>query len=132
MSNSSSLRSPLSKARGLGSAKDGTTHWWHQRITALILAPLTIWFLYSLMDTIMKQDHKAVVEWFANPGNSIAMLVMLTALFYHAKLGLQVVVEDYVHSHYWKNTLLIGMSILFPILTAISWLSIIKLHLLGA
>ncbi|MCI5050343.1 MAG: succinate dehydrogenase, hydrophobic membrane anchor protein [Rickettsiales bacterium] len=131
MSNSDELRSPLANVRGLGSAKDGTEHWWMQRVTALVLIPTTIWFMCSLICKIIGQDHMAVVEWFNSPAVAATMLVLVTAMFYHAKLGLQVVIEDYVHKTCSKKFLLLLISIGFPVLTAISWLSIVKLHLLG-
>lgn len=126
-----SLRTPLAKVRGLGSAKDGTSHWWWQRITALLLIPLCLWFVYSLMTNVVGGDRAMVADWFASPLVSAAMLMMLTASFYHAKLGLQVVIEDYVHQHCMKLTLLIGNVILFSSATVISWIAVIKLHIIG-
>ena len=91
------LRSPLSRARGLGSAKDGTEHFWHQRLTSLLLVPLVLWLGFSL--AAMPVDHATLVEWIARPLVTVALVLLIAVLFYHAQLGLQVVIEDYVASH---------------------------------
>lgn len=124
---SSSFRSPLSIVRGLGSAKDGTHHWWTQRVTAIILVPLTIWFVCSLMSHIVGHDLRSVKEWFKSPFVAITMIVLLTAMFQHAKLGLQVVIEDYVHCNCVKTISVIALTIIFPVLTLIGWVSVLKL-----
>jgi succinate dehydrogenase / fumarate reductase membrane anchor subunit len=92
-----SLQSPLGKFLGLGSAKQGTHHWWSQRVTAVALVPLTLWFVVALlgMDSFA---HPAIVAWLAQPLNSILLILLLLVLLHHSQLGLQVVVEDYVHS----------------------------------
>jgi succinate dehydrogenase / fumarate reductase membrane anchor subunit len=90
------LRSPLGRAVGLGSAKEGAEHWWMQRLTAVALVPLSLWFVASLI-ALAGADHGAVVEWLSGPLAAILMLLLIGATFYHAALGLQVVIEDYVH-----------------------------------
>ncbi len=128
---SSSIRSPLAKARHLGSAKDGVGHWWWQRITAIIMAPLMVWFVYSLLAQVMGQSREGVADWFASPLVAVASLVLLSAMFFHARLGVQVIVEDYVHQPVAKYILLIGSIIGFALLAVISWIAILKLHILG-
>jgi succinate dehydrogenase / fumarate reductase membrane anchor subunit len=91
-----SYRSPLGRARGLGSAREGTAHWWAQRLTAVALVPLTLWFVIGLIGTI-GADHALVADWIGLPINATLMVILLVALFHHAQLGLQVVIEDYVH-----------------------------------
>ena len=91
-----SLRSPLSQARGLGSAKDGTTHWWHQRLTAIALLLLTPWFVI-LMVGLIGDDLATVRATLAQPLTAVLMTAFVLSLFWHARLGLQVVIEDYVH-----------------------------------
>ncbi|MEO0998349.1 MAG: succinate dehydrogenase, hydrophobic membrane anchor protein [Pseudomonadota bacterium] len=90
-----SLKSPLGRVLGLGSAKEGTDHWWMQRVTAVALVPLTLWFVVAigLADTL---DYASVVYWFSNPVNATLMILLLGALLYHSSLGVQVVIEDYV------------------------------------
>jgi succinate dehydrogenase / fumarate reductase membrane anchor subunit len=93
-----SLESPLGKFLGHGSAKEGTEHWWSQRVTAVALVPLALWFVVALagMDSF---DHADVVAWLARPLNAVLMILLLITLLQHSMLGLQVVVEDYVHGH---------------------------------
>ena len=96
-----SLRSPLGRVRGLGSARDGTAHWWAQRVTALALVPLTVWFVAGVA-TNLGADHAAFVTWIGDPLVAVVMLLAVLAGFHHAQLGLQVVIEDYVHTEWLK------------------------------
>jgi succinate dehydrogenase / fumarate reductase membrane anchor subunit len=91
-----SLRSPLAAARGLGSAKSGTEHWWAQRVTAVALVPLTIWFVVSLIAHV-GAPYEEVRAWIGAPVPAVLMICLVVAMFYHAQLGLQVVIEDYLH-----------------------------------
>ena len=95
--NKESMRSPLGLALGLGSARDGVEHWRLQRVTAIALVPLTVWFAASLMARA-GNDYAAFIAWLRMPFATILMVLLLTTLFYHTALGLQVVIEDYVHS----------------------------------
>lgn len=90
-----SLRSPLGQARGLGSAKEGVQHWWVQRMTALALIPLSLWFVFSIARYHVA-DYATMLAWLHNPYVAIALVLYFTALFYHSMLGVQVVIEDYV------------------------------------
>jgi len=92
-----SLRTPLAKVRGLGSAKDGTEHWWLQRVTAIAMVPLFVWFVASLV-CLTGASRADVLDWLGSPLPAILMLLMIGTSFYHLKLGLQVVIEDYVHA----------------------------------
>ncbi len=91
------MRTPLGKVKGLGSARDGTHHWWMQRVTAIAMVPLGIWFVVSLV-ALAGADYPTMVAWVSNPFVTVLLLAFLLALFYHLKLGVQVVIEDYVHS----------------------------------
>ncbi len=91
-----SLRTPLGKALGLGSAKDGTGHWWSQRVTAAALAILGLWFAIALA-SLDGFDFQTVRLWLGAPLNSILLIILVATLFYHSSLGVQVVIEDYVH-----------------------------------
>lgn len=126
----SRLRSKLSVARGLGSAKHGVGHWWFQRLTAIALVPLGLWFTASLVKVTQSPDPFRVADWFASPGTAVMMVVMVAALFWHAKLGFQVVVEDYVKHPVLKYMLLVGNIFFCFALAVISALAILKLHLL--
>ena len=95
------LRAPLATARGLGSAKEGTHHFWNQRLTAIVLVPMTLWIMVSLV-RMTNVDYATVTQWIAAPLNAVLLLIFLLALFYHALLGVQVVIEDYIHSE-WQN-----------------------------
>jgi succinate dehydrogenase / fumarate reductase membrane anchor subunit len=92
------MRSPLGRARGLGSAREGVEHWWMQRVTAVALIPLTLWFVASLI-ALTGSDYNAFIAWLRVPFIAILMVLFLIALFHHIALGLRVVVEDYVHSN---------------------------------
>lgn len=127
---SSELRSKLGKARGLGSAKQGVAHWWYQRLTAVAIAPLGLWFVYALLSLMREPGPVAVAIWFASPVSAVGVSLLLIALFWHAKLGLQVVVEDYVKSPFLKYALLLGNNFACFALAAVGILSVLKLHFL--
>lgn len=90
-----SLRSPLGKVIGMGAAKSGASHWWSQRVSAVGLVLLAPWFLFSLI-ALGDLSHATVVAWIASPVNTVLLSLLVATLCYHAQLGLQVVVEDYV------------------------------------
>ena len=91
-----SLGSPLGKVLGLGSAKSGTHHWWSQRVTAVALALLGVWFIASLA-CLGSFEYGAVLAWIGNPFNATLLSLFIASLAYHSQLGVQVVIEDYVH-----------------------------------
>jgi succinate dehydrogenase / fumarate reductase, membrane anchor subunit len=94
-------RSPFDRPQGLGSARAGAGHWWMQRVTAVALVPLTLWLAVSLFARA-RSDYGAFILWLRTPFTTILMVLLLIALFYHMALGLQVVVEDYVHTERMK------------------------------
>ena len=89
------MRTPLSQVRGLGSAKNGTEHFWTQRVSAVALVPLVVWFTASIL-ALAGADHASVISFLKAPVPCVAMLLFVTVAFYHLRLGLQVVIEDYV------------------------------------
>ena len=91
-------RTPLKQVRGLGSAKEGTQHFLVQRMTALALIVLACWFLYFVV-SLMQADYLTASDAVAKPWNATLLIAFLVAMFWHAQLGVQVVIEDYVHSH---------------------------------
>ncbi|HEY2683609.1 MAG TPA: succinate dehydrogenase, hydrophobic membrane anchor protein [Steroidobacteraceae bacterium] len=90
-----SLRSPLGRVLGLGSAKDGTEHWWMQRVSAVALVPLTLWFLISLL-FLPSWDYDTLHTWASVPLTGFLSILLVAVLAYHAYLGTIVIVEDYV------------------------------------
>ena len=94
---SSNLRSPLGRARGLGSAKEGLHHWWAQRITAVALVPLTIWFVVSVVALAAGRTDFGL--WLLSPINAAALMLFIAVGVHHGVIGLQVVLEDYVAGH---------------------------------
>lgn len=107
----SRMRSPLGRAIGLGSAKEGVEHWWAQRITAIALVPLSLWFASAVIG-LAGADLETVQNWVARPLPAILLVLLLIGLFYHTFLGLQVVIEDYVHGELAKLGLLIVIRLL--------------------
>jgi succinate dehydrogenase / fumarate reductase membrane anchor subunit len=90
-----SYRSPLGRARGLGSAKEGTHHFWVQRVTAVALIPLVLWFVYSLAQ--LPSGNYEVVRWWVHaPSVAVALVLFIACALYHSMLGVQVVIEDYI------------------------------------
>lgn len=125
-----SLRTPLAKVRGLGSAKGGTQHFWLQRLTAIALIPLTVWFALSIA-SLASADQVAVQSWMQSPLSATLMISFLVAGFWHMKLGIQVVIEDYVHGEAAKITCLIANSLVSIFLGLAAMLSVLKM-LLGS
>ena len=89
------LRSPLGRARGYGSAKEGVHHFWVQRVSAVALVPLSLWFVFSVAQ-LPAASYGAVKHWVSAPSVAVALVLFIPTLFYHSMLGIQVVVEDYV------------------------------------
>ena len=106
----SDMRTPISRVRGLGSAKEGTQHWWLQRLTAIALVPLVIWFVVSMI-CLANANYDTVTAWLATPLTAVLMLLFVIATFYHLQLGLQVVIEDYIHGEAAKMTCLIVLKL---------------------
>ncbi|MDJ0928418.1 MAG: succinate dehydrogenase, hydrophobic membrane anchor protein [Gammaproteobacteria bacterium] len=101
-----SLQTPLRRVLGLGSAKEGSGHWWAQRLTAVALVPLGLWFVFAALG-LEHGQHEIVRAWIAEPANSILLILLVITLLYHSYLGLQVVIEDYVHGALKIATLVI-------------------------
>jgi len=101
-----SLRSPLGVVLGFGATGDGVGHWWAQRLSALCLAPLTIWFLVALAQLPLA-DHAAVSIWAGSGWTPLWLALLLLSLAWHSRAGVQVVIEDYVHAPALKLTALL-------------------------
>ena len=120
------LRSPLSRARGLGSAKAGAAHWWAQRLTAIALVPLTLWFIFAVI-RLQNAEQNEVVVWLSSPLSLVLMLALIVATFHHLQLGLQVVIEDYVKSHATKLASILAMKAACIVLALACIVSVLKL-----
>jgi len=118
-----SLQTPLARVRGLGSAKSGVHHWWMQRLTAIALVPLTIYFLWLLL-CMLGMDQDQARELVAKPRNALVLAAFVIALFWHAQLGLQVVIEDYIHVVWQEFTLQIVARFATFVATLIALLAI--------
>ena len=106
------IQTPLARVRYLGSAREGSDHWWWQRLTAILLVPLTLWFVASIWWIVVSgASYEAFQNWLSGPVAAILMLLLVGALFYHLKLGLQVVIEDYVHYKPFKWALIITINL---------------------
>ena len=121
------MRSPLGRALGLGSARDGVESWWHERVSAVALVPLTVWLTVSILMHADK-GYAAVLAWLKMPVTTTLMTLLLIALFYHTALGLQVVIEDYVHSRI-KIPVLVGIRLGCVALGATGLVAILKIAL---
>jgi succinate dehydrogenase / fumarate reductase membrane anchor subunit len=122
---STGMRSPLGRALGLGSARDGVEAWWRERVSAVALVPLTGWFAVSILMHADK-GYGAVVAWLKMPVTTTLMTLLLIALFHHTALGLQVVIEDYVHSRI-KIPVLVGMRLSCLALAVAGLVAILKI-----
>jgi succinate dehydrogenase / fumarate reductase membrane anchor subunit len=120
-----SLRSPLGRVLGLGSAKDGTGNWWAQRVTAIALIPLTLWFLFSLL-LLPGLDYGTVKTWLALPISSFLAVLLIAVLTYHSYLGTTEVVADYVHTAGMKILLLLLLRFLYVLCGGASIFAILR------
>jgi succinate dehydrogenase / fumarate reductase, membrane anchor subunit len=122
------LRSPLGRARGLGSARAGSRHWWAQRLTALALVPLTLWFIFSVIH-LAGASHQMVIDWLSTPLTLGLMLALIVATFHHLQLGVQVVIEDYVHDERIKIGAVLAVKALSVLLALVCIVSVLKIGL---
>ncbi len=90
------MGTPLGRVRGLGSARSGAQHWWHERLTSISTFLLFVWLIVSLL-RLPDLGHGSVTEWLASPLAAVPMILLVISTFWHLKLGLQVIIEDYVH-----------------------------------
>ena len=121
-----SMQSPLGRVRGLGSAKNGTHHWWIQRVTAVALIPLVIWFAIAVIG-LTGASYETAIAWMQSPFNAIMMVLLIIATFHHMQLGLQVVIEDYVHSEGVKVVLLMGQKLITFALAITAGFAVLKI-----
>ncbi|MCG8324564.1 MAG: succinate dehydrogenase, hydrophobic membrane anchor protein [Thiotrichales bacterium] len=123
-----SLESPLARVRGLGSAKQGSHHWWMQRVSAIALVPLCLWFIAALFQ-LSSMGYTEVRVWMADPIVSVLLVMMLLALYYHTYVRVQVVIEDYIDSEWQKIGCLLLVKFLCLFAAMISIYSVLKVSL---
>lgn len=121
-------QTPLSRVEGLGAAHSGTGHFWRQRVSAVALIPLSAWLVYAVV-TLAGVDREVALAFFHQPVNAVAMALFVIAALYHSVLGLQVVIEDYVHTEGWKIALLLFNQLAAWILGALSLFALVKIAL---
>jgi len=120
------MRTPLSRANHLGAAHEGTHHWWWQRMTGLALVPLLLWLVGSLV-AMTDADYVTMQAWVARPGVTLGLVALLIALFYHAQLGLQVILEDYVHTEGLKLATLLAVRAACFLLGLLGVISVLRI-----
>lgn len=123
------LRSPLKKARGLGSAKEGSHHWWMQRVTAVALIPLGIWFVVSVIR--MMEAPEGVIHALHSPAQAVAMILFIGVALIHGSLGVQVVIEDYVSCKCARTILITLVKFTSIFLAILATLSVVYFHVNG-
>lgn len=126
-----SLRSPLGKVLGSGSAKEGTEHFWVQRVSAVALALLGCWFLISLLQ-LDGLSYASVRNWIAAPLNSILLALLAATLTWHSSLGIQVIIEDYVHGAFVKVVSLVMSKFAHLLVAAVAIFAVLKISFGGA
>ena len=107
-------------------SEKGSRHWWLQRISALVLIPLTLWFVFAILGHI-DDSHRAATQWIAQPGVAIALVVYLIFLFFHTQLGLQVIIEDYVSSPKTRHKTLLAMKVINGLGGVIAVFSVLRI-----
>jgi succinate dehydrogenase / fumarate reductase membrane anchor subunit len=128
----SRMRSPLGRAIGFGSAKEGVDHWLAQRITALALVPLVVWFVISIVELAgAGADLSVLAAWVGYPLPAVLLILLVVATFYHVALGLQVVIEDWVAVEGLRLGLIIVMKLATILLAALGIFSVVKISFTG-
>lgn len=124
------LRSPLGQAKGLGSANDGLHHWWAQRVTAIALIPLTIWFAFKVA-VLSMADYQTVLDCIASPWSAALIVSLIVAAFYHGALGMQVIYEDYVSNKAARIIAIMGTNLLLFLLGAAGVIAVVRIAVGG-
>ena len=123
-----SLQTPLARVKGLGSARRGALHWWRQRLSAVALLPLSLWFIYELA-TLNSLEYGAARAWVLTPATAALLTLFIPTLFYHAQTGLQVVVEDYVKPEGLKLAAIALVKFVAAVGAVVALLAVAKIHL---
>lgn len=123
-----SLRSPIGRVLGLGSAGEGVSHWWSQRVTAVALVLLGVWFVCALV-RLPDLGYVTVAAWIAAPVNAVLLSLLLGTMIYHSMLGVQVVVEDYVIHHGFKIVTMLLLQFIHIVLAALGLFAVLRIAL---
>ena len=123
-----SLRSPVGRVLGLGSAGEGVGHWWTQRVSSVALVLLGLWFVFSLV-RMPDVSYGIVTAWIASPVNAVLLSLLIGTMVYHSMLGVQVVVEDYVSHHGAKIVTLLLLNFLHYVLAALGIFAVLRIAL---
>jgi succinate dehydrogenase / fumarate reductase membrane anchor subunit len=124
-----SLRSPLGRVLGAGSAREGTGHWWAERVSAVALIPLTLWFFWSLL-LLPNLDYATVHTWLSVPVSALLAVLLVAVTAYHSYLGTNVVVEDYVHTHSSKLFLMVSLRFVYVLCAGAGIFAILRIAFL--
>lgn len=124
------MRTQLGQVRGLGAAHGGTRHWWAQRLTAVALVPLVLWFIASILH-LVATPRATVAHWMAHPVNAALLAALVIATFHHMQLGLQVVIEDYVHHDRARMALLLLVKAAAAMLALFGLFAVVKMAFSG-
>jgi succinate dehydrogenase / fumarate reductase membrane anchor subunit len=122
----SSLETPLHKVQGLGAAHSGTGHFWRERVTAVALIPLSLWFAYAMLG-LVGTNEVAIVSFLAHPWNAILMGLFVVISFYHLSLGLQQILDDYVHAPGTKLFLRLAVTVIWVIASLVSVFALVRI-----
>lgn len=121
-----SMETPIARVRGLGSARSGAHHWWLERLTSVSTLILFVWFIVSLL-RLPSLEHDIVTSWLAAPLVAVPMLLLIVSTFWHLKLGLQVVIEDYVHEDGLRLFSITLLNFFAIALGALAFFSVLKI-----
>lgn len=123
-------QTPLARARGLGPARQGSHYWWRQRVTAIALFPLTFWLALSVVN-LPGASYRDVAAWVMAPWNTILLLSFIIIGFFHATLGLQIIIEDYVHTDWLKIFTILGAKIVLAFLALAAVFATLRIVFVG-
>lgn len=124
------MRSQLGRARGLGAARSGTGHWWAERVTSVALVPLTLWFIYAAIH-LSGLPRAAMAAWASQPLTATLLAALVVTTFHHMQLGLQVVMDDYIHGERTRMLSLMAMKGATALLALAALISVLKLAFTG-
>jgi succinate dehydrogenase / fumarate reductase, membrane anchor subunit len=123
--------SAIGRVRGLGSARTGAHHWWLERLTSVSTLILFVWLLVALL-RLPALDHETVTRWLASPLAAVPMLLLIVSTFWHTKLGMQVIIEDYVHEEGLKLFSITLLNFLVIAFGALAFFSVLKIAFTGS